>query len=971
MSEKNEFDDLFAPETSSQSTDKAADKATPWTILLVDDEPDVHAILKLALNDVEVEARPLEILEAQTAEQALEMLHHHPEIALILLDVVMESEHAGLDVVRHIRKTIENHQIQILLITGQPGYAPLHQVIKDYEINGYYQKSELTNDRIFSSVYSSLRTYHIAQMLEQQRQALEISEQRYIDYYENSPDMYVSVDAKTARVRECNQTLCNNLGYTKSEIIGKEIFQLYHPDCMPEVKNAFKSFIETGIVTNAELQLKKKNGNKVDVNLNVTSVRDAEGNVLYSRSCWIDISERKEKERQLLLAEDVFKNSQEGIIITNNKADIIRVNHAFTEITGYSSDEVLGKNPRVLKSGNQDKEFYKNMWHDILNNGVWQGEVWNRRKDGSVFAALQTISAVHDSRGKTEHYVGIFSDITLQKKQHERLEYIAHYDVLTELPNRILLSDRLQHAMTQEKRRSLQLGVVFLDLDGFKEVNDTYGHNVGDYLLSTIAERLKNNLREGDTIARLGGDEFVIVLIDLNDRQDCIPLLERFLDAASQPIIFDTLTHQVSASLGITFYPQEEDVDADQLLRQADHAMYQAKQAGKNRFKFFDAELDKSVRDQHEFIKQVYEAIVKDEFVLFFQPKVNMRTGELSGVEALIRWQHPERGLLPPSSFLPYIEKDAVYTKLDDWVIKRSLEYLSQWQSEGLRIPLSINLGALKLQQQDFTPHLKAQLERFPDLDYQYFEIEILETSALKDMNHVSSIIYECKKLGIKFALDDFGTGFSSLSYLKRLPVESIKVDQSFIRNILNDPEDLAILDGVLSLSDAFHQQTIAEGVETIDHGVLLLLLGCELAQGYGISKPLPAFELLDWINSWQPAAIWEKIPQVKKYDKQALFAITQQRAFLKNIELPGYDKSADKDSELEQCYFRQWIEGAGKKHYGQKKVYSQLVGLHDEFHRVGSQIINRRKKSKAKSGVKKLQKISDEIYSCLLKLLL
>jgi len=848
MSKKVGFSDLFTdePESSNIST------AKPWKLLLVDDEPDIHATLRLSLHNVEVEDRPLELFEAHSAEQAKVILSQQPDIALILLDVVMESQSAGLDLVRFIRKDIQNNSVQIILVTGQPGYAPQHEVIQNLEINGYHLKTELTSEKIYVSVYTALRTYRAMQELEQKHIQLEETEKRYFDLYEHSPDMYVSVDANTALVRECNQTLSDKLGYSKSQIIGFPIFNLYHPNSLPDVKKAFKSFVETGEVNNAELQLKHKDGSKIDVNLNVTSIRDENNKIRYSRSCLIDISERKKMEKELQLAANVFTHASEGITITDSSGNILDINEAFTTITGYSREEVLGKNPRILQSGRHNQQYYKTMWQDIQKKGHWTGEIWNRRKNGEVIAEVLNINAVNNAQGKNQYYVAIFSDITVQKEQQKKLEHIAHFDALTNLPNRVLLADRLEQAMAQEIRRKQKLAVIYLDLDKFKEINDSYGHDVGDQLLIAISIRMKDVLRNGDTIARIGGDEFIIILNDLSAVSDYVPILERLVHSAAMPVYINNDVLKVSASLGVTFYPQSEPIDADQLFRQADQAMYEAKQSGKNRYQFFDLEQDRLVRGHHGTLKQIHQALKDDEFVLYYQPKVNMCNGKVVGAEALIRWQHPERGLLTPAEFLPVLEQDPLAILVDKWVIETAISQLSNWKRSSDFIPVSINVGPMYLEQPGFVKQLAALLKENSLLGDNNIELEILESSALSDISLVSKVIDECKQLGVSFALDDFGTGYSSLNYLKRLPSTTLKIDQSFVRDMLVEVDDLTIIEGIIGLAQAFKREVIAEGVESIEHAEMLVKMGCEIGQGYAFARPMPADELLRWKENWK-----------------------------------------------------------------------------------------------------------------------
>ncbi|MBC7859693.1 MAG: EAL domain-containing protein, partial [Burkholderiaceae bacterium] len=545
-------------------------------------------------------------------------------------------------------------------------------------------------------------------------------------------------------------------------------------------------------------------------------------------------------EARLQLAAGVFTHAREGIMLSGADGNMIEVNDSFTRITGYARDEVLGRNPRMLQSGLQGPEFYSAMWRDLARDGYWDGEIWNRRKNGEVYAQMLTISAVRDDDGVAQHYVALFTDITPLKEHQQQLEHIAHYDALTSLPNRTLLADRLQRAMLHSARGDSSLAVVYLDLDGFKAINDKHGHDVGDNFLVAVGQRMKEALRAGDTLARIGDDEFVAVLVDLEQPRDCEPVLARLLAAAAAPATVGAAALQVSASIGVTLYPRD-DSDADLLIRHADQAMYQAKQAGKNRYHLFDVEQDTAVQTLRESLLHIGVALARQEFVLYYQPKVNMRSGAVIGAEALIRWQHPQRGLLPPAAFLPAIEDHPISVELGEWVIDSALRQMRDWQRDGLDLPVSVNIGARQLQQGDFVSRLSLLLAAYPEVRPAKLELEILETSALEDMAQVSEVMRACRAIGVQFALDDFGTGYSSLTYLKRLPVELLKIDQSFVRHMLDDPENLAIIEGVVGLATAFRRQVIAEGVETVAHGALLLPLGCELAQGYGIARPMPA----------------------------------------------------------------------------------------------------------------------------------
>ncbi|MFW5816724.1 MAG: EAL domain-containing protein, partial [Wenzhouxiangella sp.] len=636
----------------------------------------------------------------------------------------------------------------------------------------------------------------------------------------------------------------------------------------------------------------------------------------------------------------VFTHVREGVIITDAGGDIVEVNSAFSRITGYERAEALGRNPRFLRSGRHGSSFYRDVWQSLEREGYWSGEMWNRRKSGELYPQQTTITAVRDGQGRTVQYVALVNDIS-DIKQHERqIEYASNYDALTGLPNRHLLAERLKHSMLQMQRHDSGLAVIYLDLDGFKAVNEAFGHEMGDRLLCQLADRVQATLRGGDSVSRLGGDELVLVLLDVAERSDAEALLESLIESISAPFVVDENKLRLSASLGVTLYPQPEAVDADQLMRQADQAMYRAKLAGKGTYQFFDREEDLATRGLHDSQRRIRRGLAENEFVLFYQPKVNMRSGEVVGAEALIRWQHPERGLLAPGQFLPLVENHDLALAMGEWVIERTLEQIASWNAQGLALSVSVNVFARQLQQSGFVDGLRSTLARFPTVQQGQFEIEVLETSALADMTKVSSIIGQCQAMGVRCALDDFGTGYSSLSYLKCLPAAVLKIDQSFVRDMLDDPEDLAILNGVLGLSTAFDRVPIAEGVETVRHGEILLDLGCELAQGYGIARPMPAAALPEWISSWQPSDSWRHRPPKSAAQLRLIFAMVEHRSWVARVA--EFLDTGQQVPELDAagCAFGRWLDDHAVALELAPAKLQQLHDLHDEVHKAGRALI-------------------------------
>jgi diguanylate cyclase (GGDEF)-like protein len=537
---------------------------------------------------------------------------------------------------------------------------------------------------------------------------------------------------------------------------------------------------------------------------------------------------------------------------------------------------------------------------------------------------------------------GIQYDISDTKAREVELDRIAHYDTLTGIPNRVLLADRLRQAIAHAQRTQTSLAVCYLDLDGFKPVNDALGHEAGDMLLVEIAQRLHATVRGGDTVARIGGDEFVLLLADLTHVDEYETTLNRILDVVRAPVEIQGAPVSVSVSIGIALYPRD-DGDPDMLLRHADQAMYLAKQAGCNKFIFFDPHQEDAARKHRELLLGIERGMAAQEFELYYEPRVNLRQGTVLGFEALIRWNRGDE-LLLTEDFLPLIEDNDLIVVLGEWMLDQVLAQLAAWQQQGLDVRVSVNIATRQLRRGDFSATLRRLLARHTAVPPARLEIEITESVALADTQKVAELIGECRKLGVSFALDDFGTGYSSLTYLKNLPAQTLKIDPSFVRDMLVDANDLAIVEGVIGLTDIFRRQVVAEGVDSVEHGTLLLNLGCEVAQGRSIAPPMAAGDVADWLGTWQPDPTWtaSSASRWPRDDLPLVVAENNHRAWVealvRHVEQPD---SAIPEVDPAHCRFGQWYNGSGRNRYGHLAEYAAIAGVHERIHALGQTLLD------------------------------
>ncbi len=619
-----------------------------------------------------------------------------------------------------------------------------------------------------------------------------------------------------------------------------------HPDDREAVLESHRRSIADRTIGEVPYRLLLQDGRVRWLRQRCENSFDEAGRPLRSVGTVQDVTEQKlaeeavrESEQRLRLAAKVFEQSREGICITDAERRIIAVNEAFTAITGFSGADVLGQHPRILSSGHHDGDFYEAMWAEIDAIGHWRGEVTDRRKDGSVFACWLSISRSTDSSGRVTNYIANFSDITLQKEAQARIQWLAHFDPLTSLPNRVLLTDRMNQAIRQVERARQPLALMFLDLDHFKNVNDTLGHRSGDDLLVELAQRLVAAVRDSDTVSRLGGDEFILLLPGA-DASTAATIAEHLLADIARPFRLKTYELTVTSSIGIALYPLDG-ADFETLMKCADTAMYRAKHQGRNAYRFFTAEMQELAARHLLLEAELRRALERDQLFLHYQPQLSLVCGRVLGVEALLRWRHPELGLVSPTEFIPIAEDTGLILNIGEWVLRTAVRQIKSWHDQGLpELTMAVNLSAVQFLQPNL-PKLVKQILETTDVAAEYLELELTETVATRDPTAAMSMMAELSDLGVRLALDDFGTGHAALQYLKRFRVGKLKIERTFVRDLDHDPEDRAIVQAILGLTRSLNFRCGAEGVETAEQLEYLREQGCDEAQGFYFSEPVLA----------------------------------------------------------------------------------------------------------------------------------
>lgn len=667
---------------------------------------------------------------------------------------------------------------------------------------------------------------------------------------EQSPASVVITDTN-GNIEYVNPKFEEISGYSAEEAIGQNPRILQGGNKSEQDYRAMWKTLIRGEIWRGTFHNKKKDGATYWESASISPIRDEQGNVTHYIGVKEDITAQKRAQDQLRMNATVFETTTEGIMVTNMEGRIMTVNPAFTEITGYTSEEAVGRNPSMLASGRHDQAFYAELWRQLMESGSWAGEIWNRRKDDSVYPGWLSIAAIKDEKEEIKEYVAIFSDITQRKQNEEQILYQANYDMLTNLPNRTLLFDRLVQSIVSARRENWAFALLFLDLDRFKAVNDLYGHVVGDEMLQQVASKLQQVIREVDTLARFGGDEFVIILHGINDEDDAALVAGKLINALAEPFQLIDRSVSVGVTIGITLFP--EDVDskgsmmdvANAMLSNADMAMYQAKSEGRNQFQFFQRSMQRRVIDRLALEHELGLALERDELLVYYQPIHEAYGGELVGVEALVRWQHPKRGMLTPAAFIDLAEETGLIGEIGEWVFRTACQQVSEWRSqEIIGLSLSVNLSA-RQGGLGFNAEKLAIILKDSGMQARHLTLEITENLLMEESSASIQWLNEFRNMGVKLAIDDFGTGYSSLSYLKRFPVNALKIDRSFIRDLPDDREDASLIAAIVAMADSLGLQVVAEGVETEAQREIVKEIGCDYIQGFLFGRPMPADEML------------------------------------------------------------------------------------------------------------------------------
>ncbi|MEG3639241.1 EAL domain-containing protein [Magnetococcus sp. PR-3] len=807
---------------------KAMQSYTP-RLLIVDDAFAERLPMRAVL-----EQEGFDIDEAESGHEALEMLNKGRYDGIIL-DVVMPTMN-GFETCREIRKLASGRLIPVLMVTGLDDHASITEAYNAGATD--FLTKPVNWDLVGHRVRYLLRSSRLAQDLDLSQQEL-VEKQELLDAFINNSPAAISIKGLDRKYKMANPEFIRHCVYKDKNIFGSTDHDLFHKGFSNQVMEHDDLVLKEKSPKRFEEHCMEDGCNRVHFSVRFP-IMNAQGEATGVGCISTDITESKKTQESLLLARRVIESTNESIMITDPNGVILDVNSAFEEMTEFGREEAIGNKPSLLKSGRHAVDFYKEMWETLLLTGQWEGEVWDRRKSGDVFPKRLAISAVKNSDGMTQYYVGISTDITTQKATEEKLQQLAFFDPLTNLPNRTLFRDRLTHEIDQAARRKDQFAVLFIDLDRFKHVNDSLGHDVGDELLIQVSKRIEACLRRSDTVARLGGDEFTVILSTESNPHIYAQIAEKIISELRQPFHIRDRQLYIGASIGIVSYPAEG-LTYEQLTKNADTAMYRAKAAGGSSYRFFSSEMDEENMSRLSLEEELHMAMERDELALHYQPKVDLVSNSVVGVEALIRWYHPSKGTVSPVQFIPLAEENGLIIPIGQWVLETACQQARTWLDQGIdSVRVAVNLSGRQFQNPNLLDEIQVTLDRF-NLPRGSIELEITESVAMDDVEKTVAIVERMRAMGLHISVDDFGTGYSSLSYLKKLPLDCLKVDQSFVRDLMSDSDDAAIVDSIISLARSMNLSVVAEGVETLDQLSFLKEKDCDEVQGYFFSKPLPA----------------------------------------------------------------------------------------------------------------------------------